>query len=98
MTFQNITDAEAFTIFTNYQEVMGDLDSNGDWNYVEFEKANTGAMAGIKDASMRGVVGEFRVNRRYRYAEAPQFVSTFPGRCTVTIRLRGYLDGPLTGD
>ena len=95
MTFQNIADEDAFQIWTNYQDVMGSLDSNGDWNYVEFEKADTGPMAGIKNQSMRAVTGEFRVNRRYRYAEPPQFVSTFPGRCTVTVVLRGYLDGPL---
>ena len=95
MTFQNITDEEAFSIWSNHQEVMGGLDSNGDWNYIEFDKADTGAMAGIKNQPMRAVTGEFKVNRRYRYAEEPQFVSTFPGRCTVTIKLRGYLDGPL---
>ena len=48
MTFQNITDEEAFSIWSNHQEVMDGLDSNGDWNYIEFEKADAGAMAGIK--------------------------------------------------
>jgi hypothetical protein len=95
LTFQNITDAEAFEIWENHQEVNGGLDSEGDWNYIKFEKADAGAMAGIKSDSMRAVTGEFKVNRRYRYAEPPQFVSTFPGRCTVTVVLRGYLDGPL---
>lgn len=95
LTFQNITDAEAFEIWENHQQVNGGLDSEGDWNYIEFEKADAGAMAGIKSDSMRAVIGEFKVNRRYRYAEPPQFVSTFPGRCTVTVVLRGYLDGPL---
>ena len=53
--------------------------------------------AGIIDDSMRAVTTEKRLNRRYRYAEPPTFVSTFPGRCTVTVSLRGYLDGPLNG-
>lgn len=97
LTFQNITDQEAFAIYLNHQEVMVGLDSNGEWNYVEFERADAGPMAGIKSDAMRAVTGEFKVNRRYRYAEAPQFVSTFPGRCTVTIKLRGYLDGALSG-
>jgi len=97
MTFQNITDEEGFAIWSNHQTVMGGLDDKGDWNYIEFEKADAGAMAGIKHEPMRAVTGEFQVNRRYRYAEPPQFVSTFPGRCTVTVKLRGYLDGPLNG-
>lgn len=95
LTFRNISDAEAYAIFDNHQEVNGGLDSNGDWNYIEFEQADAGALAGIKDQSMRAVTGEFKVNRRYRYAEPPKFVSTFPGRCTVTVKLRGYLDGSL---
>ena len=95
MTFQNITDAEGSTILANYDSVMNGLDSNGDWNYVEFPSANSGAMAGIQSESMREATAETNVIRRYRYAEAPQFVSTFPGRCTVTVKLRGYLDGAL---
>ena len=94
LTFQNITDAEAFLIWTNHQEVNGGLDDHGEWNYIEFPASDTGAMAGIQDPSMRAVTAETRLNRRYRYAEPPQFVSTFPGRCTVTVVLRGYLDGP----
>ena len=35
MTFQNITDADAFKIWENHQQVMGGLDENGDWNYLE---------------------------------------------------------------
>jgi hypothetical protein len=101
MTFQNITDAEAFEIWENHQEVMGGLDSNGDWNYigVDFDSGLDGTSGnfgvGIANDSMRAVVTEKKLNRRYRYAEPPQFVSTFPGRCTVTVKLRGYLDGPL---
>lgn len=94
MTFQNITDEEAFDIFENHQEVNGGLDDDGEWNYIQFPNTDTGAMAGIQDQSMRAVTAETRLNRRYRYAEPPQFVSTFPGRCTVTVKLRGYLDGP----
>ena len=94
MTFQNITDAEAFLIWANHQEVNGGLDDKGEWNYVQFPNTDTGAMAGISNQSMRAVTAETKLNRRYRYAEPPQFVSTFPGRCTVTVKLRGYLDGP----
>ena len=103
MTFNNISDSDGFLIWKNYADVMGGLDSNGDWNYIGVDfntgldgtSANFGA--GIVDDSMRAVTTEKRLNRRYRYAEPPQFVSTFPGRCTVTIKLRGYLDGPLNG-
>ena len=91
LTFNNISDADGFLIWQNYS-MMGGLDSNGD-GIVGAE--NLGG--GIVDDSMRAVTTERRLNRRYRYAEPPQFVSTFPGRCTVTIRLRGYLDGPLNG-
>lgn len=93
MTFNNISDADGFLIWKNHADVMGGLDSNGDWNYIGAE--NLGG--GIVDDSMRAVTTEKRLNRRYRYAEPPQFVSTFPGRCTVTIKLRGYLDGPFGG-
>jgi hypothetical protein len=104
MTFQNITDADAFLIWKNHQDVMGGLDSNGDWNYigVDHDSMLDGTIGGnfgvgIADDSMRWVTTEKKLNRRYRYAEPPQFVSTFPGRCTVTVKLRGYLDGPLNG-
>lgn len=93
LTFQNITDAQGYEIFENHETVMGGLDSNGDWNYIELPDTDTGAMAGIKDESMRKATAETARVRRYRYAEAPQFISTFPGRCTVTIKLRGFLDG-----
>ena len=95
MTFQNITDAQGAEILANYDSVMNGLDSNGDWNYIQFPSADSGAMAGIPNQSMREATAETNLIRRYRYAEAPQFVSTFPGRCTVTIKLRGYLDGAL---
>ena len=98
LTFQNITDEEAFDIWTNYSTVNGGVDDRGNWNYIEFPREDAGAMAGIQFQSMRAVTGEYRVNRRYRYAitshRSLSEADGFPGRCTVTIKLRGYLDGP----
>ena len=95
MTFNNLTDDDAFLLWQNFQDVNGD-DLNGDWNYIKFKTSTESGMAGIQNASLAAVTGEYRVNRRYRYSEAPQFTNTFPGRTTVTIKLRGYLDGALT--
>lgn len=98
LTFQNITDAQGYEIFQNHETVMGTVpvvNGKSEWNYIEFPSTDTGAMAGIGGAQspMREATAETSGVRRYRYAEPPQFVSTFPGRCTVTIKLRGYLDG-----
>ena len=51
-------------------------------------------MAGVY-SDLRYVMAEkLTLDRlRYRYAEPPKITSTFPGRSTVSVVLRGYLDG-----
>jgi hypothetical protein len=93
MTFANITDEQAMEIFDNFISV-NDTDKDGNWDYVTFPfEAVTGAMAGINSDGLRRVMAETRGFRKYRYLSPPQVTSVFPGRSTVTIELRGYLDG-----
>ena len=43
MTFNNISDSDGFLIWDNYTDVMGGLDSNGDWNYIGAENLRAAA-------------------------------------------------------
>ena len=94
MTFQNITDAEANEIMENYEAVNGGRDELGRQDYVRFSKYPEGAMKGISDEQLRLQISE-RQNPKlvYRYASPPVITSTFPGRSTVQVSLRGYLEG-----
>ena len=92
LTFNNITDEQAKQIFDNYISIGAD--GNGDWDYVEFPfEAVNGAMAGIGDEGLRRVMAESPGYRKYRYESPPQITSVFPGRSSVVLTLRGYLDG-----
>ena len=51
-----------------------------------------GPLAGIGDADLRDTVGETDDNRRYRYANAPQVTSTFPGYSTVVVKLIAMIE------
>ena len=95
MTFQNITDDQAYEIFENYEEVMnGRDDTTNEADYIELN----GQMKGVANADLALVMSENPSQSgkqllRYRYAEPPRIESTFPGRSTVTVVLRGYFDG-----
>ena len=96
MTFTNIADEDAYAIFQNYQKANGGFDEKtGERDYVVLSAGlYTGQMAGVY-SDLRYVMAEkLTLDRlRYRYAEPPKITSTFPGRSTVSVVLRGYLDG-----
>jgi hypothetical protein len=93
MTFQNIPDEDAWKIVRNYAAVNNEFNSDtGERAYVTFS-ATAAAMRGIQDPDMRSKIAEDKAQLRYRYLAAPQITSTFPGRSTVTVELRGYLEG-----
>ena len=94
MTFTNITDDEASAIFENYRDVMSNRDEDtGRCSWVDLTTAQP-ALAGMTNNALKIDVAQ-KVNEylRYRYAEPPQITSVFPGRSTVSIKLRGYLEG-----
>ena len=97
MTFTNITDAEAYQIWANYRVANGGYDQKTgerDWVYISDSQVDT--MDGVQSAALRRVMsdeGYASGALRYRYATPPVITSTFPGRSTVQVELRGYLDG-----
>ena len=95
MTFKNITDSEAYEIFVNYEKVNGGSDSQGRQDYVVLPQGDFNAMKGIDDVELRLQMAERQSGPklRYRYASPPVITSTFPGRSTVQVSLRGYLEG-----
>ena len=94
MTFQNITDAEADAILTNYEQVNSGRDAAGRQDYVFFPESG-GAVAGVEDSNLRLQMAERQAGPklRYRYASPPVITSSFPGLSTVQVSLRGYLEG-----
>ena len=99
MTFTNISDEDAYAIFQNYQQVNGGFDENtGERDYVVLRAdPYFGEMAGVYSDLRLVMTEKLTPDRlRYRYAEPPEITSTFPGRSTVTVVLRGYLDGANT--
>lgn len=99
MTFQNITDDEAYAIYDNYYKANGGKDVNsGERDYVLFSPVGDApALRGIYSEDLRRLMGEHNPAKlRYRYAKPPKITSTFPGRSTVQIELRGYLEGALS--
>lgn len=100
MTFQNITDDEAMLIFENYLRVNNGRDNGtGERDYLLFSPVSGhAALSGIGNAELKARIGEQRFNTaqlRYRYASPPTITSVFPGRSTVQIELRGYLEGAI---
>ena len=94
MTFTNIADGEALTILNNYELVNGGSDAAGRQDYVVLP-SNGGAVAGVSSPNLRLQIAEQQSGPklRYRYASPPVVTSTFPGRSTVQVSLRGYLEG-----
>ena len=95
MTFQNITDSQANEIFVNYEKVNGGRDSKGRQDYVVLPQGSWLAMDGIssQELLLRMAERQSGPKLRYRYASPPVITSTFPGRSTVQVSLRGYLEG-----
>lgn len=96
MTFTNITDGEADAILTNYEKANGERDANtGERDWVILPNSNSGALKGVTNTALRQQMGErYSGDKlRYRYAQPPVITSTFPGRSTVQVELRGYLEG-----
>ena len=100
MTFKNISDDEAWLIFDNYLKVNGgSRGSTGERDFVLFDPASAHpALAGISNQQLRERIAERVSNApqlRYRYVKPPTITSVFPGRSTVTVELRGYLEGAI---
>jgi hypothetical protein len=92
MTFQNITDDEAYLIYDNYIKANGGKDV--DTGERDFVSLSSPALAGIYSSDLQRVIGEQNPSKlRYRYVSPPQITSVFPGISTVTVELRGYLEG-----
>ena len=95
MTFANISDQDAYQIFENYKQANGGRDSQTgerDWVVVPLEG---GPLDGIASNPLKQQMGEqvSGPDLRYRYERPPTITSTFPGRSTIQVVLRGYLDG-----
>lgn len=94
MVFTNIPDEKAYEIFLHYEEVNGGRGENGERYWAVLSKEiSIGPMAGISSTDLSGVMAESQGVLRYRYAEPPTITSVFPGTSTVTVKLRGYMDG-----
>ena len=94
MTFANITDDQTWDIFRNYELVMNGRDElTGERDYVDLN----GQMKGVQNWDLALEMSQNpespKPTLRYRYAEPPVITSVFPGRSTVRVVLRGYLDG-----
>ena len=63
-----------------------------DW--VILLDSNSGAMAGVTNEALRLQMGErYSGQACATYAKPPVVKSIFPGRSTVQVELRGYLEG-----
>ena len=96
LVFQNITDDEAWKIFENYEKASNGRDpATGEHDYVVLlSSEETGIAAGVSNQELRRQITERQegARLRYRYAQPPTITSTFPGRSTVAIEFRGYLE------
>jgi len=91
MTFNNISDDDAYLIVNHYKQ-CNRADGDGEWNYAEMPRNATHAMGGISNSQLQNVMAENSDNRRYRYAEPPVVTSVFPGRSSVSVKLVGILE------
>ena len=91
LTFQNIVDDLAHKIINHYKK-CNRADSNGEWNYARFPRTASGVLAGIGDPELLTTIGAPEERHRYRYAKAPDIVSTFPGYSTVTVSMIAMLE------
>ena len=84
LDFRNITDTQAASILTNYEQVM----PSDDW--ISFTTSDGAAGASAPLANYLREVGGSGLH--WRYAEAPTVESVKPGLSTVQVRLVGQLD------
>ena len=95
LTFTNISDGDAWLIFENYEDANGKRNNTtGERDWVDIP-LYSGPLGGIGNLNLRKQMWEqdSGPNLRYRYESPPTITSTFPGRSTVQVVLRGYLDG-----
>ena len=85
LSFNNITDNEAFNILENYQEV------NSDWDYVVFNQGS--GLTGIESTDLANYVNEVSSGLRWRYSGPPKVTSVQPGISNVSCSFVGCLDG-----
>ena len=99
MTFQNITDDQAWEILQNYDKASNGRDrATGEHDYVDLNQAQkVGVAKGILNNALRRTITEDTSGPRlrYRYAKSsPDNSSTFPGRSTVHCRTcKAILEG-----
>jgi len=84
VSFNNITDDQAYQILENYRDV------NSDWDYVTFDQAS--GLAGI-GSTLTSYVDETSSGLRWRYGGPPQVSSVQPGISNVSCSFVGCLDG-----
>ena len=96
LSFSNITDAEAFDILQNYEDV------NSVWNYVTFNsKSGLAGVGGDGHTSqsgalenLAGYIDEAPSGLKWRYSAPPTVTSTFKGRSNVSCSFVACLDSP----
>ena len=94
MTFANITDDEAWQILQNYEAANnGRYEPTGERDFVVLSLATERGIGSESLARQISERGATQPRLRYRYATPPQITSSFPGRSTVQVELRGYLEG-----
>ena len=83
MNFANINDGKATQILQHYAQVLGDdyvvFDSN-----AGFQGMDVGLVGGLENG--RGLL-------RWRYSDAPQITSVYPGVSSVQVQFIGFLYG-----
>jgi hypothetical protein len=84
LEFQNITDANAALILSNYEQVT----PTGDWVSFTSDTGSAGAAAGLA-AYLQESGGS---GLRWRYDGPPDVRSVVPGRSTVQVKFIGQLD------
>ena len=83
LNFANINDGSALEILQHYERVLGD-------DFVIFE--NNAGFQGM-NAELIGGLQNGRGLLRWRYKDAPQITSVYPGVSSVQIAFIGYLYG-----
>ncbi len=83
LNFANINDGRALEIVQHYERVLGD-------DFVIFD--NNAAFQGM-NAELAGGLQNGRGLLRWRYSDAPQITSVYPGVSTVQVQFVGFLYG-----
>ena len=83
LNFANINDGNASEILQHYARVLGD-------DFVIFD--NNAGFQGM-DAALAGGLQDGRGLLRWRYSDAPQITSVYPGVSSVQVQFTGFLYG-----